>query len=29
MWFVVGGIGVVSTLAMVAYDRLVARRRPA
>ena len=29
MWFVLGGIGVVSTLAMVAYDRLVARRRPA
>jgi dipeptide/tripeptide permease len=26
MWFVVGWIGVVSTLAMIAYDRLVARR---
>jgi len=29
MWFVLGGIGVVSTLAMIVYDRLVARRRPA
>ena len=28
MWFVLGGVGVASTLAMVAYDRLVARRRP-
>ena len=27
MWFWVGGIGVVSTLAMLAYDRLVVRRR--
>ena len=26
MWFVVGWIGVASTLAMIAYDRLVARR---
>ena len=29
MWFVLGGVGVASTLAMIAYDRLVARRRPA
>ena len=27
MWFWVGGIGVVSTLAMLAYDRLVVKRR--
>jgi dipeptide/tripeptide permease len=26
MWYVVGSIGVVSTLAMIAYDRLVVRR---
>lgn len=29
MWYWVGAIGVVSTLAMIAYDRLVVRRKPA
>jgi hypothetical protein len=29
MWFWVGGIGVASTLAMLAYDRLVVKRRTA
>ncbi len=29
MWYVVGAVGVVSTIAMLLYDRLVARRRPA
>jgi hypothetical protein len=27
MWYWVGAIGVASTVAMIAYDRLVARRR--
>jgi hypothetical protein len=29
MWFWVGGIGVVSTIAMIAYDRLIVRRKAA
>jgi dipeptide/tripeptide permease len=29
MWYVVGAIGVASTILMVLYDRLVARRKPA
>jgi hypothetical protein len=29
MWYVVGSIGVVSTLLMLAYDRFVAPRRAA
>src|SRR6185503_4841770 len=29
MWYWVGLIGIVSTIAMILYDRLVARRRPA
>ncbi|GMU64816.1 MAG: MFS transporter [Acidobacteriota bacterium] len=29
MWFWVGAIGAVSTIAMIAYDRLVVRRKPA
>jgi hypothetical protein len=28
MWYVVGAIGVGSTILMVLYDRLVVRRRP-
>jgi hypothetical protein len=27
MWFWIGAIGVVSTLAMLAYDRMVVKRR--
>ena len=27
MWFWIGAIGVVSTLAMLAYDRLVVKRK--
>jgi len=29
MWFWVGGIGIVSTIAMIAYDRLIVRRKAA
>jgi hypothetical protein len=29
MWFVVGSYGVVSTILMVLYDRLIAPKRPA
>lgn len=29
MWFWVGGIGVVATIAMIAYDRLIVRRKAA
>jgi POT family proton-dependent oligopeptide transporter len=28
MWYWVGAIGVVSTVAMIAYDRMVVRRAP-
>jgi MFS family permease len=28
MWYILGGIGVVTTALMVLYDRLVVRRRP-